>query len=52
MSDTHMNGPGVHEYNAMNCIQDDHLVEAQVSALLAIAAAVNRLADAVESMSQ
>jgi len=47
-----MNGPGVHEDNAMSCIQDDRIAEAQVSALLAIAAAVNRLAGAVENMGQ
>lgn len=47
MDDT-MLGPGVHERNAQNALGDTSEV-ATVHALLAIASAVNRLAEAVET---
>ncbi|MGW5703844.1 hypothetical protein [Amycolatopsis japonica] len=52
MNDDSMLGPGVHENNAQNAIASDDAATAQVFALLAIAAAVNRLADAQETLAK
>ncbi|MFG1827540.1 hypothetical protein ACGFIJ_34120 [Microbispora bryophytorum] len=48
MSDS-MYGPGAHEDNAMAVVNDNPAV-AQVFAILALASAVNRLADAQEAI--
>uniref|UniRef100_UPI003F498141 hypothetical protein n=1 Tax=Actinokineospora sp. CA-119265 TaxID=3239890 RepID=UPI003F498141 len=41
-----MIGPGVHENVALDLLGDGRVEEARVRALLSLAAAVNRLADA------
>ena len=51
MSDDTMVGPGMHEDAAQNRLDANQVERAQVHALLAIASAVNRLAQAMESMS-
>jgi hypothetical protein len=48
-SDDSMVGPGALETNAMNAIGRDRPDEAQVYAILALASAVNRLADAQQA---
>ncbi|MFD1146953.1 hypothetical protein [Saccharothrix hoggarensis] len=49
MNDDTMVGPGAHEVTATESAARGEVAEAQVFALLAIASAINRLADAVES---
>jgi hypothetical protein len=49
-SDNDMVGPGAQETNAQNAVQRGEVAEAQVYALLALAAAVNRLAAAQEHL--
>ena len=48
MSDYQMAGPGAHEDSAVNALAGQRVEEAQVLAILALAAAVNRLAAAQE----
>ena len=48
VSDYQMAGPGAHEDSAVNALADRRVEEAQVLAILALAAAVNRLAAAQE----
>jgi hypothetical protein len=48
VSDYQMTGPGAHEDSALNALGDRRVEEAQVFAILALAAAVNRLAAAQE----
>jgi len=43
-----MIGPGMHENAAQGALNDDNTADASVHALLAIASAINRLAEAVE----
>ena len=45
-----MIGPGMHENAAESSLSSDHTADAQVHALLAIASAINRLANAVETL--
>ncbi|WP_158073461.1 hypothetical protein [Actinophytocola xanthii] len=47
MSDNSMIGPGLHENAAQDAVGED-AAQATVFALLAIASAINRLADTVE----
>jgi hypothetical protein len=49
MSDDNTIGPGVHENAAMDALAKNQIQDAQVRALLAIASAVNRLAEAQEA---
>jgi hypothetical protein len=49
MSDDEMVGPGAHENSAMDAVSRGHTEEAQIYAILALAAAVNRLANAQEA---
>ncbi|WP_165781468.1 hypothetical protein [Streptosporangium minutum] len=46
MSDSYMIGPGAHELAALNALADRKNEGAQVLAILALASAVNRLANA------
>ena len=48
VSDYQMAGPGAHEDSALNALGARNVEEAQVFAILALAAAVNRLAAAQE----
>jgi hypothetical protein len=48
--DNTMIGPGAHEDSAHNALADQDAPAAQVHALLALAAAVNRLAAAQEAI--
>ncbi|WP_167530265.1 hypothetical protein [Microbispora hainanensis] len=50
MSDNYMIGPGAHENAAANCLADKKTEEAKVYAILALASAVNRLAEAQEAI--
>jgi hypothetical protein len=50
MSDHTKVGPGMHEDAAQNRLDANQVERAQVHALLAIASAVNRLANAMESV--
>jgi hypothetical protein len=50
MSDNRMNGPGAHEDAASGALTRGDAEEAKVLALLALAAAVNRLAAAHETI--
>ena len=45
-----MNGPGDHEDAASQALANDHTEDAKVYALLVLASAVNRLADAQETI--
>lgn len=45
-----MIGPGAHEIAASNAVADGNTADAQVWATLALASAVNRLAEAQESI--
>jgi hypothetical protein len=47
-----MAGPGMHEDAARDALALDNVAEAQVRALLAIASAINRLADAQEALAE
>lgn len=48
MGDNTMIGPGAHEDAATNALADNDVEKAKVLALLALASAVNRLAQAQE----
>jgi hypothetical protein len=50
VGDDSMVGPGAHENAATEAVYED-VPRAQVYALLAIASAINRLADAIENRS-
>jgi hypothetical protein len=52
MSDDGMIGPGKHEASALNALYSNNTtdVQAQVLAILALASAVNRLAQAQEAI--
>ena len=50
MDDNHMIGPGAHEQAAHSASMDGDNATATVYAILALAAAVNRLADAQEAI--
>ncbi|MET9250261.1 hypothetical protein [Nonomuraea sp. NPDC003709] len=50
MSDNDMIGPGAHEIAALNALADDKSEDAKVLAILALASAVNRLAEAQEAI--
>ncbi|MEV7808959.1 hypothetical protein AB0O28_39010 [Microbispora sp. NPDC088329] len=50
MSDNWMIGPGAHENTAVNALGDKRTEEAKVWAILALASAVNRLAEAQEAI--
>ncbi|MDP9847579.1 hypothetical protein [Streptosporangium lutulentum] len=50
MNDNVMVGPGAHEDSALNALADKRPEEAQVWAILALASAVNRLAEAQEAI--
>lgn len=49
LSDDSMIGPGAHENTALDTAADGDVAKAQVYALLAVASAINRLANAVEN---
>jgi hypothetical protein len=50
MSDDSMIGPGAHENSALSMLSDGNPADAQVLAVLALASAVNRLAEAQEAI--
>jgi hypothetical protein len=50
MSDNRMIGPGAHEDAATNAMVDGEIESAKVLALLTLASAVNRLAEAQENL--
>lgn len=50
VNDDSMTGPGAHETSAMSALVQGDTEDAKVMAILALAAAVNRLADAQESI--
>jgi hypothetical protein len=50
VSDNHMIGPGAHEDAATNALTDGDTETAKVLAILALASAVNRLAEAQEAI--
>jgi hypothetical protein len=50
MSDNRMIGPGAHEDAATNALTGGHTETAKVFAILALASAVNRLAEAQEAI--
>jgi len=50
VNDNLMAGPGAHEGSAVNALNAGRPEEAQIQAILALAAAVNRLATAHETI--
>jgi hypothetical protein len=50
VDDNTMIGPGAHEAAAKNAAADGHTEDAMVWAVLALASAVNRLADAADTI--